>query len=177
MEFSSIAATGALSPSSAIYSTSSGARTADSLDRGMSLVCLPDELLSMCFCTLDASDLVALEGVSRRMRDLVTADDTVWRACAIEAWGKTQNIDLMAMAAESAGGWKPLFSEKKRVEAVNPSWSLPSPHEVSAIFKRTYNSIFPTVFHSLLRFGRGGFILGGRAFCKQAGHHYLMGRS
>lgn len=102
------------------------------------LLSLPEELLSLTFCRLDATDLVALECVSARMRALVTADDAAWRVVSVAAWGKTQNVELMGMAAESAGGWKKLFADKKLVENGNPAWSLPSAHEVSAICKRKF---------------------------------------
>lgn len=86
---------------------------------------------------MGAPDLVALELVSHRMRNLVTADDVAWRACAEQAWGKTHNIDLMSMAAAAAGGWKQLYADKKLVELNNAPWNVPSKHEIAAIIERT----------------------------------------
>lgn len=96
----------------------------------------------MCYSSLPAPDLVALELVSHRMRDLVTADEVAWRACAVKAWGQTQNVDLMAMAAVKAGGWKLLYADKKLVEINNAPWNVPSKHEISAIIERKLTFAF-----------------------------------
>lgn len=124
-----LSSTSHIPPSPALSSASSDS-AAD-----MTLSSLPDELLSMCYSSLGAPDLVALELVSHRMRNLVTADDVAWRACSEQAWGKTHNIHLMAMAAEAAGGWKQLYADKKLVDVSNAPWSVPSRHEVSAIIE------------------------------------------
>jgi F-box domain len=106
----------------------------------MSLECLPDELISMCYCSLPARDLVTLELVCRRLRDLVCGDENAWKACAEVAWGSTHNFDLMNMAVTSAGTWKALYATKKAADISHAPWNVPSTHEVRAIMERTWSS-------------------------------------
>lgn len=89
----------------------------------------------MCYSGLDAPDLVALEHVSRRMRELVASDEVVWRECAKDAWGEHHCLVLMAMAATSAGGWKQLYGDKKRVDALHGPWNVLCKHEVNVILE------------------------------------------
>lgn len=133
-------ASGAMSRSVSELSASSVTSTKSSTpsDSDMSLCALPDELVAMCYSKLPATDLVSLEFVSRRLRELVSADEVAWRQCAQQAWGDPQNFALMSMAANTAGGWKQLFAAKKAAEKQSAPWNVPSTHEVCALFERKY---------------------------------------
>jgi hypothetical protein len=102
----------------------------------LSLESLPDEIIAMCYSSLSAQDLVALERVCRRLRDLVCGDENAWKTCAELAWGRTHNLDLMNMAAASAGTWKALYASKKALDVTHKPWNIPSTHEVRAIMER-----------------------------------------
>lgn len=110
----------------------------------------------MCYSGLGATDLVSLEFVSRRMRELVATDDVVWRECAKKTWGEHHCLELMSMAAVSAGGWKQLYAGKTMVEALNAPWSVPCEHEVNAIMERMSFSILSYLFFFFVRPSRAG---------------------
>jgi hypothetical protein len=112
----------------------------------LSLESLPDELIAMCYSSLPARDLVTLELVCRRLRDLVCGDENAWKACAEVAWGRTHNFDLMNMAVASAGTWKALYATKKAADVTHSPWNVPSIHEVRAIMERTWNRAPQTRF-------------------------------
>ncbi|PXF48282.1 Cochlin [Gracilariopsis chorda] len=98
------------------------------------LTALPDELISMCYADLPATDLVALEHVSRRLRHLIAYDSVCWRRCTDARWGHlTTNSVLLPSAARHAGTWKNLYSEKAICDAKNNPWLTLCQSEMLAI--------------------------------------------
>lgn len=94
---------------------------------------LPDEIVSMCYAPLPATDLVSLELVSRRMHSLVSADSVCWRKRASERWGNHANSALLNAAARHAGSWKALYSQKFPCELRHAPWLVPCDAETAAM--------------------------------------------
>lgn len=96
---------------------------------------LPDELLGLCYSTLPASDLVALEGVSRRLRLLVSTDEVAWERSSLARWGAAGQRPLLRPAASLAGGWKRLYAEKLVSDRAHAPWTAPCASELSALLR------------------------------------------
>lgn len=87
------------------------------------LTSLPDELIAMCYSDLSAADLVALEHVSRRLRQLIAYDSVCWKRCTETRWGHlSANSAILPSAARHAGTWKRLYSEKAKTDADHTPW-------------------------------------------------------
>jgi len=102
------------------------------LDDDETLLLLPDELIGCCLQNLEAEDLVRLELVSRRLRSVVSSDYSRWRELCMSRW-KSNSPQVLELAAEFAGGWKRLYSEKHVSEKETAPWLVPCISEVSAI--------------------------------------------
>lgn len=94
---------------------------------------LPDEIVSMCYAPLQASDLVSLELVSRRLHSLISADSVCWRKCARDRWGAHVNAALLGAAARHAGSWKALYAQKLPCELSHRPWIVPCSSETAAM--------------------------------------------
>lgn len=103
--------------------------------KGLALTALPDELIAMCYADLSATDLVALEHVSRRLRHLIAYDSVCWKRCTESRWSYlTSNSVLLPAAARHAGTWKQLYSEKAVCETSHAPWLTLCKSETMAIF-------------------------------------------
>lgn len=108
--------------------------TTISKNRKLNFTQLPDELISKCYSDLSASDLVALEHVSRRLRHLISYDSLCWKRCTEDRWSHlSSNTALLSTAVRHAGSWKNLFSEKANCDSLNKGWHTLCKSESSAI--------------------------------------------
>lgn len=104
----------------------------------ISLESLPDEVIAKCYNGLPACDLVALEHVSVRMREIITADEPSWRDCVLSRWKtiyppSTGSHTVLRGAARHARSWKRLYAEKAACHTGSAPWFVASPSEVRAI--------------------------------------------
>jgi len=99
----------------------------------VTLTSLPDELVSMCYGSLPAEDLVSLEMVSRRMQSLVSSDSMCWSRCTRQRWGSRVSNALLAASARHAGSWKALYSEKLPCDVSHSPWLVPCSSEIAAM--------------------------------------------
>lgn len=102
----------------------------------------------MCYADLPASDLVALEHVSHRLRTLIAEDGLCWRRCVQTRWAHlTANAALSPSAARHAGSWKALYSEKALCDATHNPWLVLCRSEIRAVLdviKGDAHSLTPT---------------------------------
>lgn len=102
--------------------------------RSLSFTSLPDELIAMCYANLSASDLVALEHVNLRLRNLIAYDAVCWRRCTENRWGHlSTNSVILGAAARHAGTWKQLYAEKAKTEEEFSPWLTLCKSETLAI--------------------------------------------
>lgn len=98
------------------------------------LTSLPDELIAMCYAGLPATDLVTLEHVSSRLRDLIATDSLCWKRCVETRWAKMlANPVILPAAARHAGSWKALYAEKAAMDVKHGSWLVISAAETKAV--------------------------------------------
>lgn len=110
------------------------ASTTSKSQRALVFTALPDELVAMCYASLSATDLVALEHVSRRLRHLIVYDSMCWKRCTEDRWGQlSSNSAILGAAARHAGTWKQLYSEKALGDRQNAPWHILSKSETLAI--------------------------------------------
>lgn len=108
--------------------------TSDVHKTSVQLTSLPDELIGMCYAGLPASDLIALELVSFRLRALIEKDGLCWRDCVKSRWGKLcANANLLPSAARHAGSWKALYVEKSASYKRYTPWFVACPAETRAM--------------------------------------------
>ena len=89
----------------------------------------------MCYSDLPAKDLVSLELVSSRLRQLIATDNVCWKRCVNTRWAHMKaNSVIFPAAARYAGSWKNLYSEKAIVEASHAPWTALCESETAAIF-------------------------------------------
>lgn len=101
----------------------------------LTLCNLPDELISMCYSSLPATDLVSLEYVSSRLRHLVSTDSICWARCAEERWGSRTSTALLSTAARHAGSWKKLYASKVPCDQTHAPWLVPCSSETAAMLE------------------------------------------
>jgi hypothetical protein len=110
-----------------------------------SVWCLPDEIISALLGHLDAKDLISLEFVSKRFRDIVRSESGQWRNIVERRWSSSANAEILETASLLAGGWKRLYMEKHLSEIRRAPWIVPSKSELEAMLEIIKNdhSAFP----------------------------------
>eukprot|EP00871_Galdieria_phlegrea_P005713 jgi/Galph1/629/GphlegSOOS_G5421.1 len=100
-----------------------------------SVWCLPDEIISSLLSHLDAKDLISLEFVNKRFRDIVRSESAHWRNIVRKRWSVSANAEILETASLFAGGWKRLYIEKHLSEMKRAPWIVPSKSELEAILE------------------------------------------
>ncbi|GJD12791.1 hypothetical protein Gasu2_68620 [Galdieria sulphuraria] len=110
-----------------------------------SVWCLPDEIISSLLGHLDAKDLISLEFVSKRFRDIVRSESGQWRSIVQRRWSSSANAEILETASLLAGGWKRLYMEKHLSEIRRAPWIVPSKSELEAMLEiiKSDCSLFP----------------------------------
>ncbi|GJQ11370.1 hypothetical protein GpartN1_g3161.t1 [Galdieria partita] len=110
-----------------------------------SVWCLPDEIISALLGHLDAKDLISLEFVSKRFRDIVRSESGQWRSIVERRWSSSANAEILETASLLAGGWKRLYMEKHLSEIRRAPWIVPSKSELEAMLEiiKSDCSLFP----------------------------------
>lgn len=96
---------------------------------------LPDELISMCYAHLPATDLVTLEQVSPHLHALIATDGPCWKRATHARWPTTATCNpvLLHTAMHLAGSWKALYTEKAESHHRHAPWHLVTKSETLAI--------------------------------------------
>jgi len=95
---------------------------ADSAEVSGSLLSLPDDILSRCMQALTVHDLLVMETVSRRLRQVVINDPVCWKQALFDESGRYSNYAIIERAAQIAGGYKQLYSARLKKEKEHRRW-------------------------------------------------------
>eukprot|EP00190_Bangiopsis_sp_CCMP1999_P001130 CAMPEP_0198737002 /NCGR_PEP_ID=MMETSP1475-20131203/67645_1 /TAXON_ID= ORGANISM="Unidentified sp., Strain CCMP1999" /NCGR_SAMPLE_ID=MMETSP1475 /ASSEMBLY_ACC=CAM_ASM_001111 /LENGTH=369 /DNA_ID=CAMNT_0044500857 /DNA_START=448 /DNA_END=1557 /DNA_ORIENTATION=+ len=102
-------------------------------DESMDL--LPDDIICLCLVNLTAKDLVHVEMLSKRLREVIYMNPNLWQDMVRQRWGLSANSTLLESAARYAGGWKNLYSEKHLSEKKDKQWVTPTKYEIEAMLE------------------------------------------